>query len=69
MDDILNVLSERIEKAVGEINRLRNERDGLINRVRELEGEKEQVSNSANEKFGAFTGRIEEIIRKLDNIA
>ncbi|MBL8027936.1 MAG: hypothetical protein JNL74_16050 [Fibrobacteres bacterium] len=83
MDDILNVLSERIERAIGEINRLKgelsavhNEKNGmqhrvseLENRVRELEGEKEMVNNQANEKFNAFTGRVEEIIRKLDNIA
>jgi FtsZ-binding cell division protein ZapB len=72
MDDILNVLSERIERAVAEINRLRGEqhgmseeKQGLVNRIGELE---ERVRQLEGEK-GAFAGRIEEIVKKLDNLA
>ncbi len=83
MEEILGLLNERIEKAVGEVHRLRGEVGGLnsekeglyqrINeleqRIRELEGERDSANHSSNERMGMISGRIEEILRKLDGIA
>ena len=52
-----------------------DEKNGLLsrvgeleNRIKELEGEKENQDRGYNDRIGHFTGRIDEIIKKLDNV-
>ena len=70
--EILARLSERVEKAVGMIQELRRERDGLRARVTELETQvKEQDSLSDEQERlrrerGEIRDRIENILSSLE---
>jgi len=63
--EILNRLSERVERAVATIQELRRERDQLKARVEELEGVQSEHEKFARER-GEIRERIESILGSLE---
>ena len=63
--EILNRLSERVERAVTTIQELRRERDQLRARVEELESAQEEHERFAKER-GEIRERIESILGSLE---
>jgi predicted nucleic acid-binding Zn-ribbon protein len=82
MEDIINELTEKVDLAIGEIDRLKNE-------ITEITGQKEEADAKNNEleaqlrkmetesgegqgkfhmKLSGVSGRINDIIKKLDSV-
>jgi len=82
MEDVLNELTNNVEMAISEIGRLKNEIDEtgprkanegeqvgvLENRIRELERKSNDVKSSYAGNLSSFSQKINNIIKKLDNV-
>jgi FtsZ-binding cell division protein ZapB len=78
MEEVIQELENKIDRAVGEIKRLKGLLAGaasqkdeiarLESRVAELESAAGQAQDGYQEKLAAFSGKIGDVLKKLDTV-